>query len=156
MESTGNCAVCGTSCRMFRDPVYMGGGYKNECPQCGPFFLSDSGYSELRRLGLHKGFVSGSIRRMAGNPPRLGEDDIKLLAQIPMPSFSERVASYLLALAEEAPELNGQVSFLRPPLAAAAYCGSKDELEFISNILEAEQMLVFLSMPFSLYITDGC
>ena len=124
---------------------------KYDCPQCGPYMMSDAAYSEFRHSNLHKGFVSGSIRRMSGKPPVLTAEEIGPLAKLPMPSFSERVEAYLSAVAERMPALNDNVSSLQPALGAIAYCSSKDELQIITNYLEVEKMLDPLELGSSRY-----
>jgi len=141
MESEGKCTVCNSDCKAFRDAMHMGGANKYDCPQCGQFIISDMAAAELQRSTLHRGFASGSIRRMSGNPPRLSEEDIKKLAALPMPSFNERVEAYLLALADKTPALDDKVIFNEPALAATAYCRSGVELKVIVDYLEGENFL---------------
>lgn len=140
MQSSGNCVVCNSQCTLFRNALFMGGCVQCDCPQCGSYIISDMGDSELRHRDPHRGLISGSIRRMGANP-KLTADDVQRLAELPMPSFSERVEAYLLALAQDCPALNDKVSFVRPALVATAYCGSTSELQVILDYLEAEGML---------------
>ncbi len=62
---SGDCAVFEFVCQVFRDAITWAVVPKYDCPQCGPYMMSDAAYSEFRHSNLHKGFVSGSIRRMA-------------------------------------------------------------------------------------------
>jgi nucleoside 2-deoxyribosyltransferase len=60
------------------------------------------------------------------------------LASLRFPFFKERVESYLLAIAKKATSLVSNLDYCDPELIARAYCGSRSELQVITEYLQKE------------------
>ena len=116
---------------MHRDPTYMEGSVKVECAQCGPYTISDAANSDFKRLGLHRGLISGTIRRRADSGTRviINSEEMGQLALLPPLTFKERMEGYLLVATNQSAELGGYFAYGLPKLIAGSYCSSEDELD---------------------------
>jgi nucleoside 2-deoxyribosyltransferase len=144
MTTMGKCPICDSGMYpMHRDPTFMGGSFKVECRQCGHYLMSDSAHSELRRLDLNRGLLCGWIRRQvdAGKRVILDEAQVREVATLPTPTFTERVEGYLLAASKKANKLDDPFPYVEPEMRAAAYCTSGGELQTIVNYLRQQRYL---------------
>lgn len=144
MDLKGDCPVCGTSnCGTQRDSAFLGGLLTVDCPQCGRFSISDTARLEMANRGLHRGLVSGWIRRRLEEGDRviLDRKEIDHLSALPVPTFKECVEAYLIAASKRLPNLRNHFGYNDPELVAAAYCSSASELKTITEYLENEGLL---------------
>jgi nucleoside 2-deoxyribosyltransferase len=145
LTDIGRCAVCSRDCRSQRDPVLMSGSDVFDCPQCGNFAISDMAQEELKSSGIHRGLLSGWLRRRfdsdGGKRIMLPVKQFRDVAALPMPTFRERTEEYLTAASKRAAMLNQGFKYLEPSLVSTAYCLTQDELEVMTKHLEQEGYL---------------
>lgn len=145
MSIEAECPICLTRSQMHRDPKFMGGSFKVECSQCGPYTISDAANSDFKRLGLHRGRISGTIRRRADSGTRviIASEEMEQLALLPPLTFKERMEGYLLVATNQSAELGGYFAYGAPKLIAGSFCSSKDELNTILEFLVGEGHLKY-------------
>lgn len=134
-EEIDQCEICGKDARHIptdRD------GLAQDCPRCGPFFISGSAIGALRAYRKSKMKVSAWIRARnieGSSEVTLNADDLQKIANAPVPTLLERAEYTLRYLVRQSPKLGQPVDLLDPAFLAAGHCEDTREAIYLTNFL---------------------